>query len=77
VLAAGSLTKRDQEMIKLVISAAGCCDYYAAHNHPAKLAGLKRRGSRSASGQPTGDANRDVLVGLVHKLRSAVQQHRQ
>src|SRR6266481_9305294 len=27
VLAAGSLTKRDQEVIKLVISAAGGCDY--------------------------------------------------
>ena len=40
VLAAGSLTKRDQEIIKLVISAAGGCDYcVAAHNYLAKLAG--------------------------------------
>ena len=42
VLAAGTLTKRDQEVIKLVISAAGGCDYcVAAHNHLAKLAGVK------------------------------------
>ena len=41
-LAAGTLTKRDQEVIKLVISAAGGCDYcVAAHNHLAKLAGVK------------------------------------
>jgi alkylhydroperoxidase family enzyme len=33
VLAAGSLTKRDQKIIKLTISAAGGCDYcVAAHN---------------------------------------------
>src|SRR5215468_8955404 len=42
VLAAGSLTKRDQEVIKLVISEAAGCDYcVAAHNHLAKLAGVK------------------------------------
>ncbi len=34
VLAAGTLTKRDQEVIKLVISGAAGCDYcVAAHNH--------------------------------------------
>lgn len=34
VLAAGTLTKRDQEVIKLVISNAAGCDYcLAAHNH--------------------------------------------
>src|SRR5258708_20160738 len=37
VLAGGSLTKRDQEVVKLVISAAGGCDYcVAAHNPPPK-----------------------------------------
>ena len=42
VVAAGTLTKRDQEVIKLVISAAGGCDYcVAADNHLAKLAGVK------------------------------------
>jgi alkylhydroperoxidase family enzyme len=34
VLAAGTLTKRDQEIIKLVISAGSGCDCcVAAHNH--------------------------------------------
>src|SRR5260370_23048494 len=46
VLAGGSLTKRDQEVIKLVISAAGGCDYcVAAHNHLAKLTGGSPRSS--------------------------------
>src|SRR5438445_13285186 len=41
VLAAGSLTKRDQEVIKLVISAAGGCAYCVpAHNPLARLAGV-------------------------------------
>src|SRR6266576_3832760 len=39
VVAAGTLTKRDQETIKLVISGVAGCDYcVAAHNHLAKLA---------------------------------------
>jgi alkylhydroperoxidase family enzyme len=38
VLAAGTLTKRDQEVTKLVISDAAGCDYcVAAHNYLAKL----------------------------------------
>src|SRR5258705_4680361 len=42
VVAAGTLTKRDQEVIKLVISGVAGCDYcVAAHNHLAKLAGLR------------------------------------
>jgi uncharacterized peroxidase-related enzyme len=70
VLAAGSLTKRDQEVIKLVISAAGGCDYcVAAHNHLAKLAGLKLEVLKQIrEGQPTGDAERDALVAFVRKL---------
>ena len=40
VLATGTLTKRDQEVIKLVISGVAGCDYrVAAHNHLAKLPG--------------------------------------
>jgi len=67
VLAAGTLTKRDQEVIKLVISAAGGCDYcVAAHGHLARLKPEVLKQIRE--GQPTGDAKRDALVGFVRKL---------
>src|SRR6476661_7446279 len=70
VLAAGSLPKRDQAVIKLVISAAGGCDYcVAAHNQLAKLAGVKPEVLKQIrEGQPTGDAKRDALVGFVRTL---------
>ena len=70
VVAAGTLTKRDQEVIKLVISAAGGCDYcVAAHSHLAKLAGVKAEVLRRIrEGRPTGDAKRDALVRFVRKL---------
>jgi uncharacterized peroxidase-related enzyme len=70
VVAAGTLTKRDQEVIKLVISAAGGCDYcVAAHNYLAKLAGVKPEVLKQIrEGQPTGDAKRDALIGFVRKL---------
>jgi uncharacterized peroxidase-related enzyme len=69
-LAAGTLTKRDQEVIKLVISAVGGCDYcVAAHNHLAKLAGVKAEVLRQIrEGQPTDDAKRDALIDFVRKL---------
>src|ERR1700733_5278688 len=58
VVAAGTLTKRDQEVIKVVISAAAVCNYcVAAHNHLAKLAGVKAEVlEQIREGQPTGDA---------------------
>jgi uncharacterized peroxidase-related enzyme len=70
VVAAGTLTKRDQEVIKLVISAAGGCDYcVAAHNHLAKLAGVKAEALKQIrEGQPTDDAKRDALVRFVRNL---------
>jgi len=70
VLAAGSLTKRDQEVIKLVISEAAGCDYcVAAHNHLAKLAGTKAEPLKQIlGGLHTGDAKRDALIGFVRKL---------
>ena len=70
VLAAGSLPKRDQEVIKLIISAASGCDYcVAAHNHLAKLAGVKPEVlEQIREGRPTGDARRDALVDFVRKL---------
>ena len=70
VLAAGTLTRRDQQIIKLVISAAAGCDYcVAAHNHLAKLAGVGPEVLKQIrEGQPTGDTKRDALVGFVRKL---------
>jgi uncharacterized peroxidase-related enzyme len=70
VLAAGTLTKSDQEVIKLVISAAAGCDYcVAAHNYLAKLAGVKPEALKQIrEGQPTGIAKRDALVDFVRLL---------
>ncbi len=70
VLAVGSLTKRDQEVIKLVISGVAGCDYcVAAHSLLGKLAGLKPDELKNIrDGKPTGDVKRDALVGFVRKL---------
>jgi uncharacterized peroxidase-related enzyme len=70
VLAAGTLTKRDQEVIKLVISATGGCDYcVAAHNYLAQLAGVKPDALKQIrDGQASGDAKRDALIRFVRKL---------
>jgi uncharacterized peroxidase-related enzyme len=70
VVAAGTLTRRDQEVIKLVISAAGGCDYcVAAHNHLARLAGVKAEVLKQIrDSQSTDDAKRDALVRFVRKL---------
>ncbi|WP_027555438.1 carboxymuconolactone decarboxylase family protein [Bradyrhizobium sp. Cp5.3] len=70
VLASGSLSKSDKEIIKLVISEVAGCDYcVAAHSHLGKLAGVKPEVLKQIrDGQPTGDARRDALVGFVRKL---------
>jgi uncharacterized peroxidase-related enzyme len=70
VLASGTLTKRDQEVIKLIISDAAGCDYcVAAHSYLAKLAGAKPDVlKRIRDSQPTGDAKRDALISFVRKL---------
>jgi uncharacterized peroxidase-related enzyme len=70
VLAAGSLSKRDQETIKLVISGVAGCDYcVAAHSLLGKLAGLKPEELKNVrDGKPTGDVKRDALVRFVRKL---------
>jgi uncharacterized peroxidase-related enzyme len=70
VLAAGSLPKRDQETIKLVISGVAGCDYcVAAHSLLGKLAGLKPEELKNIrDGKPTGDVKRDALVRFVRKL---------
>jgi len=70
VLAAGSLTKRDQETIKLIVSGVAGCDYcVAAHSLLGKLAGLKPDELKNIrDGNPTGDAKRDTLIRFVSKL---------
>lgn len=70
VLAAGSLSRQDQETIKLAVSAAVGCDYCeAAHARLGKMAGLKPEALRQIrAGQPTGDTKRDALVRFVRQL---------
>jgi uncharacterized peroxidase-related enzyme len=70
VLASSTLTKRDQETIKLVISGVAGCDYcVAAHSLLGKLAGLKPEELKKIrDGEPTGDAKRDALIHFVRKL---------
>jgi uncharacterized peroxidase-related enzyme len=70
VLASGSLSKRDQETIKLIISGVAGCDYcVAAHSLLGKLAGLKPDElGNIRDGKPTGDARRDALGRFVRKL---------
>jgi uncharacterized peroxidase-related enzyme len=70
VLASGSLSKREQETIKLIISGIVGCDYCeAAHSLLGKLAGLKPDEVKNIrDGKPTGDLKRDVLANFVRKL---------
>jgi uncharacterized peroxidase-related enzyme len=70
VLAAGTLSKQDQETIKLIVSEAAGCDYcVAAHSMLGKLAGLKPDVlTRIRTGNATGDAKRDALVRFVRDL---------
>jgi uncharacterized peroxidase-related enzyme len=70
VLASGSLTKQDQETIKLVVSEVAGCDYcVAAHSLLGKLTGLTPDVLRQIrAGEPTGDAKRDALIHFVRRL---------
>jgi uncharacterized peroxidase-related enzyme len=69
-LAVGTLTKRDQETIKLVVSVVAGCDYcVAAHSLLGKLAGLKPEVLKQIrDGEPTGDAKCDALIRFVRGL---------
>ncbi len=69
-LAAGTLTRRDQETIKLVVIGIVACDYCeAAHSMLGKLAGLKPEELRRIrDGMPTGDAKRDALIRFIRIL---------
>jgi uncharacterized peroxidase-related enzyme len=70
VLASGTLSRRDQETIKLVISGVAGCDYcVAAHSLLGKLAGLKPDELKNIrDGKPTGDARLDALIRFVRVL---------
>jgi uncharacterized peroxidase-related enzyme len=70
VLASGSLNKRDQETIKLIVSGVAGCDYcVAAHSLLGKLAGLKPDELKNIrDGKSTGDSKRDALARFVRKL---------
>src|SRR5258708_23670116 len=70
VLAAGSLSKQDQETIKLLVSEIAGCDYcVAAHSLLGKMAGLAPEVLKQIrAGQATGDARRDALVRFVRNL---------
>jgi uncharacterized peroxidase-related enzyme len=70
VLAAGTLSKRDQETIKLTVSEVTGCNYcVAAHSLLGKLAGLKPDVLKQIrAGKPSGDAKRDALVRFVRNL---------
>jgi uncharacterized peroxidase-related enzyme len=70
VLATSTLSKQDQETIKLLVSEVAGCDYcVAAHSLLGKLTGLAPAALKQIrAGQPTGDAKRDALVRFVGTL---------
>lgn len=70
VLAHGSLTRQDQETIKLVVSGVAGCDYcVAAHSLLGKMTGLRPDAlAQLRSDGTTGDAKRDALANFVRTL---------
>src|SRR6201997_3934721 len=70
VLASGSLSKRDQETIKLVVSGVVGCDYCeAAHSLLSYFAALKPDEIKNIrDGKPTGHIKRDALVRFVRSI---------
>jgi uncharacterized peroxidase-related enzyme len=72
VLASSSLSKQDQETIKLLVSAVAGCDYcVAAHSLLGKMTGLPQDVLKAIrGGQPTGDGKRDALIRFVKLLAS-------
>jgi uncharacterized peroxidase-related enzyme len=70
VLGTGTLDKKDQETIKLLVSALTGCDYCeAAHTVIGKMIGLPQEViGKIRHGEPTGDAKRDALIRLVRTL---------
>lgn len=70
LLAAGTLSKQDQETIKLTVSVVAGCDYcVAAHSLLGKMTGLPQDALRQIRhGETSGEAKRDALVRFVRKL---------
>jgi uncharacterized peroxidase-related enzyme len=71
VLAASSLSKQDQETVKLLVSEIAGCDYcVAAHSLLAKMTGLQPDTlNRIRAGELTGDPRRDALTRFVRTLQ--------
>src|SRR5690348_1237217 len=70
VLAAGTLSRQDQEAVKLVVSEAAGCDYcIVAHSLLGSLTGLEAPTLRRIrGGLPTGSRRRDALVRFVRRI---------
>jgi uncharacterized peroxidase-related enzyme len=70
VLAASSLTRRDQETVKLTVSSVTGCDYcVAAHSMLGKFAGLNLEELKAIrEGKATGNDKRDALIRFVRLL---------
>jgi uncharacterized peroxidase-related enzyme len=70
VLASSTLSKQDQETIKLLVSKVAGCDYcVAAHSLLGKMTGLNQDVLKQIrDGQPTGEAKRDALARFVRLL---------
>lgn len=66
----GSLSKKEVELVKLVVSAVSGCDYcLAAHTMIGKKSGLNREQILAfRQGAPSGDARLDALAAFVRSL---------
>jgi uncharacterized peroxidase-related enzyme len=71
VLGNGTLSKQDQETVKLLVSQIAGCDYcVAAHTALGKMTGLSSDVlAKVRAEQPTADAKRDALVRFVSILQ--------
>lgn len=71
VLAKSTLSKQDQEIIKLQISTVAGCDYcVAAHSLVGKLSGIDQGTLKSIrQGEATNDPKRDALIRFVRTLQ--------
>jgi uncharacterized peroxidase-related enzyme len=74
-----SLSRQDQETVKLLVSEIADCDYcVAAHTMLGKMSGLTRESMKQMRRfQPTGDLKRDALVrfvGLLQQTRGTIVQ---
>ena len=73
VLGAGTLSGKDLETIKLVVSELKGCDYcVGSHVMLGKMVGLSPESLKQIrTGEPTGDAKRDALVQFVRLIQQS------